>query len=322
MTAFIVRRVLQSLIVLFVMSVAIYGLIGLMPGDPVDLMISANPNVTSADAARLRAVYGLDQPLWSRYVHWLGAALGGDFGYSRLYAQPVWSAIIPALHNTLVLLLSSLALALAIALPLGVFAATRPYSLADYGINLTAFAGISMPPFWLGILLILLFAVTLGWLPAGGTADAGGASGFAERLGYLVLPVASLTIASVGGHTRYMRASMIETLRQDYIRTARAKGLSESRVVLSHALRNAMIPVVTVIALDLGVLFSGALITETVFAYPGMGKLIYDAIMGNDYNLALVGLLLATALTLIGNLLADVAYVALDPRVTYDALDA
>jgi peptide/nickel transport system permease protein len=321
MSAFLIRRTFHSLIVLFVMSVAIYGLIGLMPGDPVDLMISADPDITSEDAARLRAIYGLDQPLWSRYANWLIAALSGDFGYSRLYAQPVWQAIVPALSNTLVLLISSLVLALVIAIPAGIFAATRPYSLADYGINLAAFAGISMPPFWLGILLILVFAVTLGWLPAGGTADSAGVSGMWERIQFLILPVAALTVAGIGGHTRYMRASMIETLRQDYIRTARAKGLSENRVVLGHALRNAMIPVVTVIALDLGVLFSGALITETVFAYPGMGKLIYDAIMGNDYNLALVGLLMATALTLIGNLLADVAYAGLDPRISYEELD-
>ncbi len=322
MSAFLIRRVFHSLIVLLVMSAVIYGLIGLMPGDPVDLMISADPDVTAADAARLRAIYGLDQPLWSRYLHWLSAAVTGDFGYSRLYAQPVWQAILPALSNTLILLISSLLLALIIALPAGVFAATRPYSLTDYGINLTAFAGISMPPFWLGILLILVFSVMLGWLPAGGTPQSAGASGLWEHIQYLILPIAALTIAGVGGHTRYMRASMIETLRQDYIRTARAKGLSESRVVLGHALRNAMIPVVTVIALDLGVLFSGALITETVFAYPGMGKLIFDAIMGNDYNLALVGLMMATALTLTGNLLADVAYAALDPRISYESLDA
>lgn len=321
MTAFLTHRALHSLIVLFVMSFAIYGLIGLMPGDPVDLMITADPNITSEDAARLRALHGLDQPLWSRYLAWLGNAMTGDFGYSRLYAQPVWQAILPALSNTLTLLTSSIALALLIALPAGIFAATRPYSIVDYGINLTAFAGISVPPFWLGILLILLFAVTFDWLPAGGTADAGGASGLWKRLSYLVLPIASLTIASIGSHTRFMRASMIEVLRQDYIRTARAKGLTERRVVLGHALRNAMVPVVTVIALDLGILFSGALITETVFAYPGMGKLIFDAIMGNDYNLALVGLLMATALTLVGNLLADVAYVTLDPRIGYRELD-
>ncbi len=321
MITFLIQRAIQSLVVLLVMSFVIYALIGLMPGDPVDLMISADPNVTAEDAARLRALYGLDQPVWSRYLNWLGAAVTGDFGYSRLYAQPVLDAILPALKNTLLLLSASLALALAIALPAGIFAATRPYSFADYGINLAAFAGISVPPFWLGILLIMFFAVTLGWLPAGGTPDVTGNDGTWAALQFLILPVASLTIAGIGGHTRFMRASMMETLRKEYIRTARAKGLTENRVVFGHALRNAMVPVVTVIALDLGVLFSGALITETVFAYPGMGKLIFDAIMGNDYNLALVGLLMATALTLLGNFLADVAYVALDPRITYSEID-
>ena len=173
-----------------------------------------------------------------------------------------------------------------------------------------------MPAFWLGLLLIIVFSVILGVLPAGGTETVGGA-GFWDRAKYLVLPVANLTLASVGGHTRYMRAAMMETLRQDYIRTARAKGAGRARVVLGHALRNAMIPVVTIIALQFGYLFSGALITETIFAYPGMGKLIFDSIMGNDFNLALVALLFATLVTLIGNLLADVAYAWLDPRITY-----
>ncbi|MDA0996918.1 MAG: ABC transporter permease [Proteobacteria bacterium] len=322
MWSFLIRRLIQCAGVLLVMSFVVYALIGLMPGDPVDLMISADPKVTAADAARLRALYGLDQPIWSRYLNWLGAAIGGDFGYSRLYAQPVFTAILPALVNTLTLVAMSLCLALMIALPAGIFAATRPYSAADYGINFAAFAGVSMPPFWLGILLILLFSVILGWLPAGGTAAASGSSGFFCGAAYLVLPIASLTIAGVGGHTRYMRASMIETLRQDFIRTARAKGLGERDVVLGHALQNAMIPVVTVIALDFGALFSGALITETVFAYPGMGKLIFESVMGNDYNLALVGLLMATALTLAGNLLADAAYAALDPRISFETARA
>ncbi|MCB2100817.1 MAG: ABC transporter permease, partial [Rhodobacterales bacterium] len=183
-----------------------------------------------------------------------------------------------------------------------------------------SFAGISVPPFWLALLLILLFAVTLGWLPAGGQPlDPGG--GFWDGAKYLVLPAVSLTLASVGGHTRYMRAAMVETLRQDHIRTARAKGLSERRVVLHHALRNALIPVVTIIALDFGYLFSGALITETIFAYPGMGKLIFDAIMGNDFNLALVALLFATGVTLAGNILADLAYAWLDPRIGFGRSD-
>jgi peptide/nickel transport system permease protein len=316
MIRYLAERLLQSIVVIAVMSFVIYGLMGLMPGDPVDLMISADPKITSEDAARLRELYGLDKPIVERYGNWLTAALGGDFGYSRLRAKPVLEVLGPALANTAVLMGLAFALSLAIALPAGIAAAMRPYSRLDYAVNLLAFAGISTPPFWLALLLILLFAVILGVLPAGGMGTVGGA-GLWDQAKFLVLPVASLTIASIGGHTRYMRAAMIETLRQDYVRTARAKGLSESRVVVGHALRNALIPVVTIIALDFGTLFSGALVTETIFAYPGMGRLIFDAIMGNDFNLALVALLFATVLTLAANILADVGYVALDPRVSF-----
>ena len=316
MTRFLATRVVQSVIVLALMSFAIYALIGLMPGDPIDLMISADPKMTPEDAARLRALYGVDKPVVERYANWLTAALGGDLGYSRLYAAPVLDVLLPALGNTLILLGLTLVLSLAIGLPAGVVAALRPYSRTDYAINLFAFAGISVPAFWLGLLLIIVFAVILGVLPAGGTETVGGA-GLWVQARYLVLPVVNLTLASIGGHTRYMRAAMMETLRQDYIRTARAKGAGRARVVLGHALRNAMIPVVTIIALQFGYLFSGALITETIFAYPGMGKLIFDSIMGNDFNLALVALLFATLVTLIGNLMADVAYAWLDPRITY-----
>ncbi len=316
MTRYLAERLLQSIVVIAVMSFVIYGLIGLMPGDPVDLMISADPKITSEDAARLRALYGLDKPIVERYGNWLEAALTGDFGYSRLHARPVLEVLGPALANTAVLMGLAFALSLAIALPAGIAAAMRPYSRLDYTVNLLAFAGISTPPFWLALLLILVFAVVLGILPAGGMGTVGGGSIW-DQARFLVLPVASLTIASIGGHTRYMRAAMIETLRQDYIRTARAKGLSESRVVVGHALRNALIPVVTIIALDFGTLFSGALVTETIFAYPGMGRLIFDAIMGNDFNLALVALLFATVLTLAANILADVGYVALDRRISF-----
>ncbi|MDP6805048.1 MAG: ABC transporter permease [Rhodospirillales bacterium] len=316
MIRYLTGRLFQSLVVLAVMSFVIYALMGLMPGDPVDLMISADPDVTPADAARLRALYGLDQPVLQRYGNWLAAALSGDLGYSRTHARPVLDVLWPALGNTARLLGAALILSLAVGLPAGIVAATRPHSAIDYTINLMAFAGVSVPPFWLALLLIILFAVMLGVLPAGGIgALAGG--GFWESARFAVLPVASLTLASIGGHTRYARAAMIETLRQDFIRTARAKGLSRARVVVGHALRNAMIPVVTIVALEFGYLFSGALITETVFAFPGMGKLIFDAIMGNDFNLALVALLFATALTLFGNFLADAAYVWLDPRISF-----
>jgi peptide/nickel transport system permease protein len=315
MTRIIIERFIQSAGILLVMSFVIYALMGLMPGDPIDLMISADPKITSGDAERLRNLYGLDKPLVERYSNWFGAALSGDLGYSRLHSKPVLDVLWPALGNTVVLLGLAFGLSLAISLPAGILAATRPYSKTDYAINFAAFAGISTPPFWLALLLIIIFAVIWGILPAGGAGSLD-ENGLLDTLRFMALPVISLTIASVGGQTRYMRAAMIETLRHDYIRTARAKGLSESRVVLNHALRNALIPVVTIIALDFGALFSGALITETIFAYPGMGRLIFDSIMGNDYNLALLALLFATALTLLGSILADIAYLRLDPRIT------
>jgi peptide/nickel transport system permease protein len=315
MTRFVIQRLAETAFVLLLMSFLIYGLIGLMPGDPVDLMVSANPDLTPADAARLKALYGLDQPIAVRYWNWLGAALSGDLGYSRLFAQPVMQILLPRLANTVVLMGVSFALALAVALPLGLIAAVRPRSALDNIINLGAFAGISIPPFWLAILLIILFSVTLGWLPAGGMGDAAGS--LWGRISHLVLPVATLTLATVGGIVRFVRAAMMEALRQDYVRTARAKGVSYPRVILGHALRNAMIPVVTILALNFGALFSGALITETMFGWLGMGKTVYDAIMGNDFNLALVGLLFATFTTLLANLAADLTYAWLDPRISY-----
>ncbi|NUB11059.1 ABC transporter permease [Azospirillum sp. Vi22] len=316
MTRFLASRLLQALVVLLLMSFVITVLMTLMPGDPVDMMLAGNPRATPADAARLKALYGLDKPLLDRYWHWLQAALIGDFGFSRLYAQPVLTILLPRLGNTLLLLGAAMALTLAVALPLGVYAARRPYGWADNAINLFCFAGISVPAFWLALLLILLFAVELQWLPASGLGPVGG-EGWWERLPYLVLPVASLTLASIGGYTRYVRAAMMGELRQDYVRTARAKGLGEGRVVWRHALRNATIPIVTIVALEFGALFSGALVTETMFAWPGMGKLIYDSIMGNDLNVALVALLFATLTTLAGNLLADAAYAGLDPRISF-----
>jgi peptide/nickel transport system permease protein len=321
MARFLAGRLFESLIVLAVMSFVVYLLIGLMPGDPIDLMISGNPKMTSADAERLRVLYGLDRSIVERYLTWLTAALHGDFGYSRTYTQPVLDILWPRLGNTFLLMGLSLALALVIAVPLGTYAAYRPYSRTDYAINLFCFGGISVPTFWFALLCIILFAVKLRWLPAGGMETVG-ATGFLDRVQHLVLPVLVLTIASVGSFTRFLRASMIETLRQDYIRTARAKGVGTLRLLLDHAMRNALLPLVTIIGLSFGALFSGALITEIMFSWLGMGKLMYDAILGNDYNLALVGLLFATGATLIGNFLADVAQVALDPRVTFAAREA
>lgn len=317
MLRYLLQRLGESAVVLVLMSFVVYGLLGLMPGDPIDLMASGDPNITSEDVARLKAVYGLDRPLLERYGHWLAGALQGDFGYSRLHAKPVLEVLLPRLGNTCVLMGVSFVLALILALPAGIVAAMRPRSVLDYGLNLFAFAGISMPSFWLALLLILLFSVQLGWLPAGGVTSVG-ADSLTARLVHLILPVLTMTVLTVGTVLRFTRSAMLETLRQDYVRTAYAKGLGPVGVVLRHALRNAMIPVVTVVALHFGALFSGALVVETMFAYLGMGKLIYDSIIGNDFNVALVGLLFATLLTLLSNLGADVLYAWLDPRISYE----
>ncbi len=290
-------------------------LLGLMPGDPVDLLVSADPNLSSEDAARLKALYGLDQPLGKRYLNWLMAALQGDLGYSRLYSKPVLVILFGALENTLILMSIAFVFSVALAIPTGMLAAKRIHSLTDYSINLLCFAGISIPAFWLALMLILLFSVILGWLPANATPL--GEVGFIEQVKGLVLPIVTLSLVSIGGVTRYVRSAMHESLQQDYVLTALSKGLTESQVMRRHALRNSMIPVVTILSLDLGTFFSGALIVEIMFGYPGMGKLLFDAIQGSDYNLALAGLLLATVVTLVANFLADVSYATLDPRISY-----
>ena len=315
MARFLLGRILQAAVVLLAMSFVIYTLIGLMPGDPIDLMIAGNPGATPEVAAQLRKIYGLDQPLLARYGHWLGAALQGDFGWSRVHAQPVLTVLVPALWQTCKLISLSFTGAVLLSFTLGIAAARRPGGLLDAAVSLFAFAGMSVPVFWLALMMILVFAVRLHWLPASGIATVGD-GGLADQARHLVMPVLTLALAQTGGFTRFVRASMLETLRLDYVRTARAKGAGEGRVVLVHALRNALIPVVTVMALSFGSLFGGALLVETMFAQPGMGKLIYDSVLGNDYNLALSGLLFATLVTLACNLAADLAYGWLDPRIT------
>ena len=310
----VTTRLLQSVLVLLLMSFVVYGLMGLMPGDPIDLMIAGDPRLTPDDAVRLKALYGLDQPWMERWLRWLGQFIQGELGYSRLYARPVAEAMAPALGNSALLMLSAMALSLSVAIPLGILASLRPGGPLDRLVNLLAFASVSVPVFWLGLMLIVVFAVGLGMLPAGGVETVGG-GGLADRLRHMVLPVAALALAGIGQAARHMRAAMIGEAGADYIRTARAKGCGPARVVLGHQLRNALLPITTIVALEFGGLFSGALITETVFAWPGMGRLIYEAVMGNDFNLALSGLLLATAMTLTGSILADMAYLRLDPRI-------
>jgi peptide/nickel transport system permease protein len=305
-------RLAQAAITLAALSFVTFLLIGLMPGDPIDLAIAGDPRLGAEDAARLRALHGLDQPLLSRYLAWAGAALSGEFGFSRLFARPAAEVLGDALLASLALLLPATLLSALIGVSLGVLAARRPRSGLDYAVNMVAFAGVSMPSFWLGILLIILFAVTLGWLPAGGPPDT---PGLIPWLRHLALPMLTLTVLGLAGYARQARAAMIEALADPWIRTAWAKGTSERAVLFRHAFPNAAVPIVTVAALDFATLVSGALVTEAVFAWPGMGKTIYDAILGNDYNLALLALLLSAAVTLAASLAADLAQLAIDPRV-------
>lgn len=321
MTTYILRRLIQTVVVILLLSYFCFYIMTLMPGDPVELMIQSNPKITSEDVARLRTLYGLDQPAYKRYMTWAGSIAQGDLGYSRTYRIPVTDLIGEKLINTFILSMCSLGLALLIAIPLGVLSALKAGSKLDYGINFFAFAGISVPSFWLAIVLIIIFSVWMKIFPAGGTftigTDATGFAGLMDRAKYLVLPTLSLAYLQIGTFVRYTRSSMLEAMRNDYIRTAKAKGLSYREVVWKHGFRNALLPLITIVTLSLSGVFSGALITETVFAYQGVGKLVYDSIIGNDFNVAMVSFIISVTMVLFMNLLADILYGFADPRISF-----
>ncbi|PWU17209.1 MAG: ABC transporter permease [Bdellovibrio sp.] len=321
MINYIFRRLIQTLVVIVALSFFCFYLMTLMPGDPVDLMVQSNPRITAEDIVRLRALYGLDQPAHVRYGRWVKDLLQGDFGYSRTYRIPVTELMGPKLINTFVLSVAALMLSLAIAVPLGILTALKPNSRFDTVVNFFAFAGISAPTFWLGMVLILVFAVGFKILPASGTFTIGEEFGFWgglwDRAKYLALPAATLAHIEIGVFLRFTRSAMMEALRQDFIRTARAKGLARWQVVIDHAFRNALLPLITILALSLGGVFSGATITETVFAYQGVGKLVYDSIIANDFNVAMVSFLISVSMILFFNLVADILYGFADPRISY-----
>lgn len=308
-------RLAQAVLVICIMSFILFVIIGLMPGDPLEAMFEGNPSMTPDLMVQMRELYGVDQPLITRYGNWVTAALHGDLGYSSLYFRPVLAVLAPAMIQTAKLLGLTLLFSVPLAMILGSLAARKPNGVLDSVIGVFSFAAISLPNFWVALLLIILFSVNLGWLPASGTPMSDDAS-FGLTLKHMVLPVVVMVMFHVGPLIRYVRAAMIETLSADFIRTARAKGLSENTVLIRHALRNALIPMVTALALGFGHLFSGALVTETIFGMFGMGKMIYDAISNVDFNLALIGLLLAVIVVLVSNLFADLAYAVLDPRIT------
>ena len=322
MRSYILRRILQSMVVLGVLSYVCFFTVSLMPGDPVDIMISSNPKVTKDDVVRLKKLYGLDKSIPERYLNWVTMVGKGDLGYSRTYRVPVWDILSPRLVNSFILASLALSLAILVGVSIGLFAGLRPGSVFDYLANFLSYTLISVPSFWLAIILIIIFAVGMGILPAGGTETVGDSSLYGvhyalDRLRYLILPVLSLASLQIGIFVRYTRASVIEAMRNDFIRTARSKGLTNWRIVVFHGLRNALIPIVTIIALSLSTLFSGAIITETVFSYQGVGKLLYDSIMGNDFNVAMVSFMITVSMVLIMNLLADCIYGVVDPRISY-----
>ncbi len=315
----LLKRFLHMLGVLVILSVVLYYMLGLMPGDPVDLLITSRPNITAQDIANLRRLYGLDQPIYVRYLKWVRQILSGDLGFSRTYKRPTGEILQIRVGNTLWLMGAAFLISFVIAIPLGIFSSLRQYSVFDYAVNLGAFAGISIPAFWLGLLAIILFAEVLGWFPPGGMRTMG-RHALGDRLWHLILPAAVLSVQTVGVWTRYMRNSMFDTLKADYIRTARAKGLGETTVIGRHGLKNACLPMITILALSVPELFSGALITETIFAWPGMGRLLYDSVIGSDYYVAMISFMCLATLTLVFNMLADFAYGIADPRLRRESL--
>jgi len=306
MLRYILHRVFMLVPVLFGVTLVAFFLLHLVPGDPAEIL--AGQEATKEDVDRIRVEYGLDKPLAVQYVRFVVSAAQGDLGISIQSRHPVRELLFQRLTFTLQLSLASILVASAIGLLAGIVSSTRQYSIFDTASMLGALFGISMPIFWLGLLLILVFAVKLHWLPSGGTGG----------LRYLILPAIALGSASAAVIARMTRASMLEVTRQDYIRTARATGYRESVVIFRHALKNAMIPVVTVFGLEFGYMLGGAVLTETVFALPGIGRLLVEGIFARDYPVV-QGAMVAVATTFVlVNLLTDVAYAFFDPRIRYE----
>ncbi len=324
MIAYIVKRTLGAVPLVFGLLTLTFFMVRLAPGDPTSMFI--DPNIDPRSAEQLRENFGLNDPLPIQYGKWLGVlppfkgVLEGEFGISFSRQRPVFEIISEALTNTLILTISALFLDLLIGVPLGIFSALRRGRILDRAMTMAGLFLYSTPHFWLSLMLILLFSLTLGWLPASQmhSVNADELSAFAylmDLLKHLIMPVCVLGVASAASTVRYVRSSMLEVIRQDYIRTARAKGLGETAVVWKHAWRNALLPLITVIGLSFPFLLSGAVITEVVFAWPGMGRVTIDAIFSRDYPLIIANTFVAGLMVIGGNLVADILYAVADPRV-------
>ena len=318
MSRYLVRRLLIAIPSLLGISLVLFTVLALAPGDPFSEM-ATNPAIPPSVQAALRAKFGLDDPIYVRYLHWLTAMLHGDWGFSFVSRVNVDTLILQRLPVTLAVIGASQVLALLVALPVGVYAATRPYSIFDQVASTLAFIGFALPTFFTGIVFILVFSIYLDWLPFVFRSDlsAAGLAWWWEELKQSIMPVAVLGLFQGATWTRFVRSAVLDVIRLDYVTTARAKGLTESGVVLKHIVRNAMIPVVTLIALQMPIVFGGAIITEQIFRIPGIGSLLITAILANDTPVIMAVTFVFACLVVAFNLMADIIYGWLDPRISY-----
>ncbi len=320
MRRYIIRRLFQAVAMLFVMSIVFFLLIHAIPGGPDKVLF--NPKLPASVRIQLRHQFGLDQPLQVQYWNWLTQVLRGNFGYSFVDNQPVMSDIGARVSATVELFVFGMGFALIVAIILGVFSAVRQYSITDYAVTVLAYFGISMPVFFFGLVLQEIFAVKLGWLPDLGRSSID-QTGFTpvevlqDYATHLVLPVLMFSLLFIAVWSRYLRSSMLDVIKQDYVRTARAKGLSGRTVFFRHALRNALIPLITQVAIDFGGIAAGAVITESIFAWAGLGQLFISSLTDLDYPVILAMLIFITASVIVANLIADVLYGVVDPRIRY-----
>jgi peptide/nickel transport system permease protein len=317
MMAFTVRRVLQMVPLLFGISIVLFGVIQAAPGGPEGALLESGRFIDPAVIDAYRERLGVDQPVHIQYFKWMSALFSGDFGTSFSTTRPVAEMIGERLPATLELMGAAFLFAAVVAIFLGVLSAVKQYSWFDHLGTGLSFLGIAMPVFWFALILQLIFGVYLGWLPIAGRETVG-ATSLGDHLLHLVLPTIVLSFNYIAGWSRYLRSSMLGVLRADYVRTARAKGLPERRVIGVHALRNALIPLLSIMALNLSSLFSGAVITETVFAWPGIGRMFVQAMFARDYPLLMGILMLGSLMVIVFNLVADLLYGVLDPRIRYD----
>lgn len=320
MKKYVTRRILIMIPVLIGISVIIFALINLAPGDPYSSMI--DPSITAADRENMLRAIGYYDSLPVKYIKWIGRAIQGDLGYSIRYKEPVIDVIKRNFGNTLSLSLLSLCISVLISIPLGVISSTHKYSVFDYIVTIFSFIGLSIPVFFLAMLMIKFFSIDLGLFPISGMQTVGSNyTGIEKILDYakhMTLPIIVLGITNMASLMRYTRSSMLDVIQMDYIRTARAKGVKERIVIYKHALRNALIPIVTIVCMSLGHMMSGAILTETVFVWPGMGTLVYQSILNRDYPLVTASAMLIAVFILASNLLADILYAYLDPRIKYN----